>query len=149
MRRIPTDKAILEAIWSRHHRGYEQVSQGEAIEGIDNKIYYPVDLKSVALDLKADGNIIFGRLHYYLDEKHGYKRQHDGSEVHLFTLRFGQPAGAHWINFPLLASVLASLQDDDRRHRGARWLSILSLCVSAAALALSLFATFWLRQPGR
>ena len=144
MRRIPTDKDILEAIYSRYRAHYEQISRGTTTEEIDNKIYFPVDLAAVARDLKADGNIVFGRLHYYLDNKYAYQAKGDGSWVHLFWLRFGHPAGTHWINFPVLASVLASLQDEERRIWWSRWLSVLSLCLSAAAFAVSLYATLWL-----
>jgi hypothetical protein len=148
MKRVPTDREILEVIHARYYAKYTEVSSSLDAQASDNKIYMPVDLAAVAAELGVDGNIVFGRLYYYLDRKYAYRTQPESSEkegawVHLFWLRFGSPQGNHWINFPVLASVLASLQEDNRRVKWTRNIAIGSLAVSVAALALSVAIAFW------
>jgi hypothetical protein len=97
-RRLPTDREILEAIDHRHSAQYEAVSRGEDAEASDNRIYFPVDLAAVADELGVDGNLVFGRLYYYLDRKYAYQTPADGSGragtwVHLFWHRLDVPQG--------------------------------------------------------
>jgi len=143
MKRVPTDREILEVIYARYYAKYTEVSSGLDVQASDNRIYLPVDLAVVATELGIDGNIVFGRLYYYLDRKYAYQTpgssEKEGAWVHLFWLRFGSPQGSHWINFPVLASVLASLQEENRRAKWTRNIAIGSLAVSVAALALA----FW------
>jgi hypothetical protein len=148
MKRAPTDREILEAIYVRYYPKYKEVSSGEDVQASDSRIYLPVDLASVAAELKVDGNIVFGRLLYYLDPKYAYQTKADGSGregawVHLFWLRFDAPQGKHWVNFPVLASVLASLQEEHSRVNWTRIIAIGSLAISAVALALSVVTAFW------
>jgi hypothetical protein len=146
-KRVPTDREILETIYSRYSTKYSEVSARQDTESSDNRIYLPVDLAAVAAELKVDGNLVFGRLYYYLDRKYAYQTQADGSGregawVHLFWLRFEAPQGRHWVNFPLLTSVLAGLQEDDRRVKWTRNLAIASFAVSLAAFTVSAFMAF-------
>lgn len=109
-------------------------------------MYVPIDLAIIAREFGIDGDIIFGRLYYYLDKKHGYK-QDDGTLVPLFSLRVGEDS--HCVNFPLLASVLASLQSEQLRFRRATIISIISLILSALALIVSASSLFWtIKSPG-
>jgi hypothetical protein len=142
MKRVPTDREILEVIHERYYVQYTEVSSGLDVQVSDNRIYLPVDLAAVAADLEVDGNIVFGRLYYYLDQKYAYRTQ-EGAWVHLFWLRFGSPQGNHWVNFPVLTSVLASLQEEDHRVKWTRSIAIGSLTVSVVALALSAATAFW------
>ena len=143
MKRVPTDREILEVIYARYYAKYTEVSSGLDVQASDNRIYLPVDLAAVAIELGVDGNLVFGRLYYYLDRKYAYQTQPEKAWVHLFWLRFGSPEGNHWVNFPVLASVLASLQEDDRRVKWTRNIAIGSLAVSVVALALSVVTAFW------
>ena len=148
MKRVPTDREILERIYARYEPKYKEVSSGQDVEGSDSRIYLPVDLAAVATELNVDGNIVFGRLYYYLDRKYAYQTQADGSGkagawVHLFWLRFDAPQGKHWVNFPVLATVLASLQEEHSCVRWTRTIAIGSLAVSAVALTLSAVTAFW------
>jgi hypothetical protein len=142
-RRLPTDRMILETIYDRHSRQYEAVSRGDDTQSSDNRIYIPVDLAAVAAELGADGNIVFGRLLHYLDRKHAYRNEQDGSWTYLLWLRFDRPEGRHWINFPLMASVLAGLQEDHRRVLWTRNLAIAAFVVSVAGLLVSFANTLW------
>lgn len=130
--RVPTDIAILEVIYSTYYDAF--CKHGSETENRDSKVYVPVDLKAVAEKLSVDPDIIFGRLYYYLEEKYGYQRK-DGSSVCFFTLQAGKDR--HCVNFPLLASVLASLQSEHSRFRLSLTISIISLVVSSLSLVLS------------
>lgn len=74
----------------------------------------------------STGTSLFGRLYYYLDKKHGYK-QDDGTLVPLFSLKVGEDT--HCVNFPLLVSVLASLQSEHLRSPGDHNLDHFADCV--------------------
>lgn len=131
--RVPTDLQILDRIWSRYYSAYSDFAKDES--GRKSKIYVPLDIASVAQELGVDGDIVFGRLYYHLEEKYGYQRP-TGERVHLFTLEVG--GDRHAINFPLMASVLAGLQEEDRKFRVSTWVAIISLAVSIVALCVSL-----------
>lgn len=85
----------------------------------------------------VDEDIIFGRLYYDLEKKYGYKRD-DGPPVSFFVRNIGADE-LHCINFPYLASVLASLRDENRKYQTAVSFSIISLTVSVIALFVSVF----------
>ena len=83
-----------------------------------------------------DKDIVFGRLYYHLNKKHGYKND-DGSYVHLFTPVAGKDR--HCVNFPLVASVLANLRQENKKYRIATTLAVISLFISIVSLLLTLF----------
>jgi len=129
---IPTDLRILDAIYQRHYDEYVRYSRGDGSRS--TKIYMPVDIEKIAQDLKVDEDIVFGRLYYHLEHKYGYK-QDDGTSVSFFALRIGEDT--HCVNFPLMASVLADLQDQSRRHNVAIWIAVASFCVSVISVLIS------------
>jgi hypothetical protein len=98
-----------------------------------SKIYVPIDCERVAKKLGVDRDIVFGRLYYHLQQKHGYKHE-DGTLVPFFSLGVGKEIRC--VNFPLLDSVLASLQADHSKFlwsfgfsTAAVVISIISLCI--------------------
>lgn len=131
--KLPTDRQILEAIYKQYYRTFAGFAK-EAGDKRTTKVYVPVDLQRIADSFDVDGDIIFGRLYYYLEDKHGYKRK-DGSRVHFFAA-FELPE-RHSIHFPMLSSVLASLQDEYSRHQWTRGLSITSIVIAVLALGIS------------
>jgi hypothetical protein len=130
--RVPTDLQILSAIWSRYYPEFARYARDELRR--KTKIYVPISIEAIATELKVDGDIVFGRLYYHLEQKHGYQR---GAKewVHLFALEVG--GDRHCVNFPLMASVLAGLQQEDRQFQVATWIAWLSLAVSVFALYVS------------
>ena len=137
MRRVPTDREILEAIYEQYYETFASFTKENPDR--ETKILVPVDLEKIAAELGVDKDIVFGRLYYHLDQKHGYKRE-DGTNVHFFSPLVKNDR--HCVNFPLLASVLAGLQAEHMRFRLATTVSIISLGVAVAALAISLFNNF-------
>ena len=133
MKRLPTDREILEAIYKRYYptfAAFSKEGEGKRV----TKVYVPIDVQGVADKFKLDGDIVFGRLYYYLEDKYGYKRE-DGSRVHFFSpfeLR-----DRHCVNFPMMSSVLASLQEEHQRHQWTRGLSIASIIIAVIALGFS------------
>jgi hypothetical protein len=140
MRHLPTDRKILEAIYQRYYGTFASFSKESPDR--EAKIYVPLDLESIAEELGVDTDIVFGRLYYHLEKKHGYKWD-DGTNVYFFSRYIKNDR--HCVNFPLLASVLAGLQAEHLRFRLATAVSIISLAVAVAALAISLFNNFWLK----
>ena len=135
MSRIPSDRKLLQEIYDRHYKGFSAYSETEPTR--DSKIMVPIDIPAIAKHFKTDNDLIFGRLYYHLQEKYGYQRPH-GEIVALFTPKAGQDKNC--VNMPLVAAVLAGMQEEYGRHVWAFWLSIASLVVSIIALTLSLSA---------
>ena len=132
MTTIPTDRKILQAIYDRYADSLENFDRNLADR--DSKIMVPIDCEDIGRELKVNPDIVFGRLYYHLEEKHGYDRD-NGSRVALFALAAGKDR--HCVNLPLLASVLAGLQEERARHMWDRGFSIASLVLSIIALVVS------------
>ncbi|HET8747409.1 MAG TPA: hypothetical protein VFM98_17550 [Ramlibacter sp.] len=132
--KLPSDRRILECIFDRYAGEFENF---ELEKTRSSKIYVPVDCKAVAATLKTNPDIVFGRLYYHLEKRYGYV-QADGSKVHLFALKVGNDSKC--VNFPLLASVLAGLQEERTRHLVPQAIAIAALVVSIASIAVSLWA---------
>ncbi|MGE8408925.1 MAG: hypothetical protein ACN6QH_18035 [Pseudomonas sp.] len=135
--KVPTDLQILRLVHKFHYS--EFASHGResgAHVARQSKIYVPVDCKLVAAKLGVDADIVFGRLYYHMQEKYGYVRD-DGSKVAFYTEISGQDKRC--INFPLMVSVLAEMEDDRRK---LRWSTVLSI----AAIVISILVPFseWL-----
>src|SRR5947208_13332373 len=125
MTRLPTDLEILNAIYERYYETFASFAKGGPSRIA--KIFVPIDIDALARDMGVDADIVFGRLYYHLEKRYGYKND-DGSLVHLFALKAGDDR--HCINFPLAASVLANLRDENRKYRVATVIAVVSLIVS-------------------
>lgn len=112
MKRLPTDIEILSAIYSRYYKTFTSYSDKNKDRG--TKTFVPIDIEKIGNDLGVDGDIVFGRLYYYLEQKYSYERN-NGSAVSLFILNDGRDI--HCVNFPYLASVLATLKAEDRKFK--------------------------------
>ena len=134
MKKPPTDVKILRAIYSTYLHDYSNYTRGDSSRR--SKIYVPIEVDRIAKKLKCDPDIVFGRLYYYMDKKFRYTNS-DGSEVNLFALAVGDDR--HAVNFPLLASIYAQLEDETFRADLTGAISIVALTVSVASVALSLF----------
>jgi hypothetical protein len=131
--RLRTDREVLRTIYDRYYDDFVSFERDPSTRG--NKVLIPIDIPSVALSLKMEPELLFGRLNYHLGPKHEHV---DGNKkITLFTAvippQNGHPAERHLINFPRLESVLASLEHEDRKF----WLPIV---VSSASLAVALCA---------
>jgi len=135
MAKIPTDLKILQAIYDRYYDAFRAYS-GEN-RGRSSKIFVPIDVGEVAESLGVDADIVFGRLYYHLNERFSYKHD-DDSRVEFFALSVGD--NRHCVNFPYLASVLADLQDRNRKYLVPTVLAGLSLIIAIIAILVSLFA---------
>lgn len=132
MKKLPTDLEILEEIYRRYYLEFSSFSK-EA-PNRTTKIYIPIDIESIARHFRIDLDIIFGRLYYHLEPKYSFI-QTDGAKVHFFVLKLNSEI--HNINFPLLASVLASLKEEQIKYRVSTWLSIFAIGISIASLVIS------------
>ncbi len=132
MKRLPTDLQILNAIYDRYYDTFAAFTKGDNSRSA--KIYVPIDIKELAKNLKVDEDIIFGRLYYHLEKKYGYRQEND-SLVPFFSMGVGSDNNC--VNFPLLASVLADLRQENRKFRIATAIAIFALIISIVAFLIS------------
>jgi len=129
----PTDLQILEDIYSRYYTIFATYSKD--IPNRTTKVYVPINIKELAEHFGIDGDIVFGRLYYHLEQKYGFT-QDDNSKVHFFTLKAG--GDTHAVQFPLLAAVIADLREARKKHLMATWLSVAALIVSAISVGIAM-----------
>jgi hypothetical protein len=132
MKPAPTDLELLNAIHERYFDAFAAFDEARPTRS--TKIYVPVDIQAVARELDVDPDIVFGRLHYHLNEKYGYQ-QPDGAQVSFFAMRVG--GDRHCIHFPYLSSIVGQLRNENRKYRRALTISVVSLCLSLVSLGVS------------
>lgn len=131
--RMPTDYEILNEIYERYYQTFTAFSRNDPNRSA--KIFVPLDIATIANRFHVDGDIIFGRLYYHLEQKYGYVRP-DGTRVAFFTPAAG--SDKHCINFPLLGAVLAGMRQERRRNLWAICVAVASLVISAVSVTISL-----------
>jgi len=135
MEGLPTDRILLRAIYTRHLPDY--LSYTEENQTRSSKIFVPLDLEGLSKDLGIDPDILFGRLYYHLNGAHSQVGANaDRSEF--FSPRIG--ADRHCINFPMLTSVLADLQDRHRQFLTANMIASFSLVISLISVFIAIWA---------
>jgi hypothetical protein len=132
--KAPTDLQILNDIYDRYYPTFKTFVKGAPDRSA--KIYVPIDCNKTAEALGVDGDIVFGRLYYHLEKKYGYA-QKDGVRVHFFALKVGQDM--HCVNFPLLASVVAGLRQDNRKFWITTIISVVALILAVISLTISFY----------
>ena len=131
-RAIPTDETLIAIIYKRYLKTFSDFSDDE--KSRVTKIWVPIDIDELARKFRCDPDLIFGRLYYHMNEKYGSSTG-DGQEVNFFNMRLG--SDRHVVNFPLLVSVLADLQDNRKRFIISTRLAALSLVVSAISIGIA------------
>lgn len=132
MKKPPTDLEILEYIYERYYSTFISFSREKPNRS--SKVYVPIDIEAIAKRFKVDPDIIFGRLYYHLESKYGFTWP-DGLNVHFFCLQ--KDTDKHSVQFPLLATVIASLREERNKHLLATWLSIAAIIISLGSLVVS------------
>ena len=131
-RPIPTDETLLAEIYKRYLKSFSEWSEENKTRV--TKIWVPIDIDALGKKFRCDPDLIFGRLYYHMNEKYGSKTG-DGQEVNFFNMRLANDR--HVVNFPLLTSVLADLQDNRKRFIISTRLAALSLVVSAISIGIA------------
>lgn len=129
MKRLPTDRQVMRCIFEMY--GAEYPGPFDPSGRGENDPYLPINIRHVAGHLKCAPEIIFGRLYFHLNAKYGYKNDNDAG-VSFFQLNFRNRG--HSIQFPLLTSVLASLDEEHRRQTWTLAISIVALVFSVAGI---------------
>lgn len=75
------------------------------------KFFVLYDVEGIAEQLNIDGDNIYGRLYYHLNEKFGYEN-HNGSKVLVYSWIEDE---GHCVNLPMIASILAGLQQEKNK----------------------------------
>ncbi|QJI38614.1 hypothetical protein [Pseudomonas sp. ADAK13] len=124
----PSDLKILSTIYKMYYKEFKNYAcESDVQSRRKSKIFVPIHCKTVAKKLNVDHDIVFGRLYYHLQQKYGYTRE-DGSKVAFYTTIAGEENRC--VNFPLLASVLAGLQEESSKFKWATALSGLAVMIS-------------------
>lgn len=131
--KIPTDREILQVIYDKYYDTFTSFDRENPNR--DAKIYVPINVDEVADKLGVDGDIIFGRLYFDMNNRYGFER--NGAKVYLFANRLKKDI--HCIQFPYMASVLAGLQLEQRRNRRTNIISWVSLFIAGLSLIVSIF----------
>lgn len=134
MRAIPTDERLLRAIYKRYLDSFSAWSGENRTRA--TKVWVPVDIEALAKRFRCDEDLIFGRLYYHLNDRYGAQGSPE-DRVSFFSIRVGQDR--HCVNFPLLASVLADLQDQRKRFIISTRLAGLSLVISAISILIAVY----------
>jgi hypothetical protein len=135
--KTPTDLEILDIIYNQYYRTFKGFVKGRDRQ---SKVYVPIDVDLIGRKLYVDGDIIFGRLYYYLNKKYSYKPEDGSAMVEFFCLSIGGLGreDKHCIQFPLMGSVLAEMRHEKKKYRISTALAILSLVISIAAVVISI-----------
>ncbi|MBA7533533.1 hypothetical protein ES705_25773 [subsurface metagenome] len=133
MKKLPTDLQILNAIYNQCYNQFMAFSKNNPDRSAKN--FTPIDIEQIAKRFGVDIDIIFGRLYYHLEQKYGYKRS-DNTKVAFFTLQAG--VDINCINFPYMASVLANLQDREKKYSIPTKITIFSLIIAGLSLLVSI-----------
>ena len=131
-RPIPTDETLLATIYKRNLKAFSEWTEDNKTRV--TKIWVPIDIDELGKKFRCDPDLIFGRLYYHMNEKYGSKTG-DGQDVNFFNMRLANDR--HVVNFPLLTSVLADLQDNRKRFIISTRVAALSLVVSAISIAIA------------
>jgi hypothetical protein len=128
--KTPSDLKVLSIIYKLYYEEFTNHSREKDVQnGRKSKIFVPIDCKMIAKELNVDSDIVFGRLYYHMEQKYGYTR-HDGTKVAFYTSIAGEEDRC--VNFPLVASVLAGLQQENSKFLWATTMSGIALAVSIA-----------------
>lgn len=108
----PTDFEIMLFIRDHYYNAFASFDKNNPSRL--TKIYVPIDVDMIGKSFSVDGDIIFGRLHYYLNKKHSYKNE-NGHKVELFanSITSDGKTEKHVINFPLLDAIVTELHQAD------------------------------------
>lgn len=133
----PTDIKILSTIYDHYYETFTHYINDEGRKTRSAKIYVPIDCDMIGRKLGVDGDIIFGRLYYYLNEKYSYEKPNN-VKVQLYTAISNEDKQC--IQFPLMSSILAKLKDERNRYLTSIWLSIGSLIIATISVIIAGFA---------
>lgn len=130
MKKIPTDLEILSVIYNRYHDAFKAYAREEPDR--ITRIRVPIDIHKVAKECGVEEDMIFGRLYYHFNKKYSYRNE-DGDRITFFTsLKFEGMS----VNFPLVASVLADLELENKNFKIVSLLSLIAIVLSVLALGI-------------
>lgn len=142
-RRVPTDLEILQEIYHSYYDEFSKFQRGAPDNPRGTKNYVPIDTRVVADALSIEPDIVFGRLYYHLNQMYGYVTEEPSGRVRVPFFELELSTGdRHCIHFPLMASVLADLEDKHHQtERTMRW-SFWAVIVSAISATVAIFSLF-------
>lgn len=135
MATLPTDREILRCIYDMYEKDYPGPEKPAG--GYDNDPYLPIDVSAVAAKLAISPRMLFGRLYYDLEKKHGYQKG-DGYRTSVFAPKVGDRR--HCVHFPYLSAILADQDHQSRKNLLSFAMSGLAIIISMGSLAVNLLS---------
>jgi hypothetical protein len=132
--KVPTDLKILEYIYNEYYNDYSTYVRGDNTRS--TKIFVPISIPKIAKHFKVDDDIIFGRFYYYLDPKYSFWDLDKTKKA--FFHRGTDEKEKHCVNFPLLSSVLAELQYENKKYRTSTLIAFSATVIAALSIIVSL-----------
>ena len=131
--KLPTDLEILNKIYELYYDDFLVFDENNPTR--EAKYIVPIDCEEVAKRLNANPDLVFSRLYYHLNEKHGYSKiMPDGKEL-LVKVFIREPGRRkHYVHFPFMTSVLADLRDKEDKF----WTTILATILIAGVSLISI-----------
>jgi hypothetical protein len=147
MKRLPTDREILRAIYDRYYSDYMSFDKASPLRTAKN--YVPLDIPEIAASLGVDGEVVFARLYYHFRPK--FTLVDGKTRTPFFAKQLfdsTDPKDRHVVNFPMLTSVLADLDYEYRKTRLPLRVSMFSAGISVAALVANILLTILKNRGG-
>jgi hypothetical protein len=138
--KLPTDLEILEYIYKKYNDYFIQTSEEQPSKV--NHVWVPIDTLEIAKHFKVHNDIIFGRLYYYLKPKYYFEEPNNGPKTTLFLHSSELHSDKHQINFSLMTSILAGMQEEDSKNKKALRNATISIVISIASTILAFFAIY-------
>jgi hypothetical protein len=145
---LPTDLAILEAIFAEYHNEYISYEKGSPKRA--DKRFVPLDLERIAKGLRTNSEVILARLYHHFERKYGYKI--GAVEVQFFALDVQWPEhlreldrapDTFCINFAYMQAILAELQYEDWKGRRTYLIARTSIMIAIINICFTIGFTVY------
>lgn len=131
MSQIPTDLEIIEDLYLRYYESFREYAKDEPDKIARCRV--PINVEEVAEACGVEEDMIFGRIFYHFNKKYSYK----DDKGHITTFFVTDKFEGLSVNFPLVASVLADLQNEKKNFDTLLFMSSAAIASSVVALIVA------------
>jgi hypothetical protein len=132
---LPTDREVLRAIYDCYRSDYPGNDFESGVSG-PNDPFIKLDFAKLSNTLGCRPELLHGILYFHLNQKYGYEAK-PNTFVRIFEKQVGDKSNC--VNFPFLASKLASLEEEHSKVQITRFLSVVAIVLSGIALGARFF----------
>jgi hypothetical protein len=121
--KLHTDREILRCVYDLYLPDYPATGDP----------FVQVDLNVIASRLGASPQLLFGRLHYDMGTRLRHRSPTDPNLTLAAVFEVAAGNKRHVVNFPYMAAVLASLEEQRRRDLWTTGLAVLAIVVAVGS----------------